>query len=340
MSSFEDRQRDLLQPYLSRRAVMRGVGLLGLGAIGAALPGCKGRPEEDIIDTSTDPELVQLGGTITGVVTGLLEGLAVGAATVDLGDLGTLSTDRNGNFELRAQRVGVFPVSVTAGGYVQRSGQLRLQGNVSLSLTLLERDAGLKSRFLEEYARGVISSGGVQPRTPGFTNRWTSTPRVEIYRKYADDTKTAIPDERVEAMQTAVAALFGPLTAFRLGTPAVTVRNGAPPEGLGDVPTGVIAVAQSQRRPPRMVHAGAVDSPYAIGKARTECRADAPIELFNRMFAHTLGAWLVNASESIVNVEGLASPSESDLLAAEFVYNRQPGNGTPDEDPPGAFLNA
>lgn len=341
MSSHVDRNRELLQPFPTRRAVVRGIGLVGLGALGTTLPGCKNRPDEDIIDTSTDPNLAQLGGTITGTVQGLLGGLAVAAATVNLGDLGELVTDRSGRFELRAQRVGVFPVTVTAEGHVQRSGAMRLDGNVDLALTMLERDAGLKVRFLDEYARGAATaSRGVEPRTPGHTNRWLSTPKVDIYRKYVDDAKVAIPDARVAAMEAAVAALFAPLTGYRLGSAAVTVRNGAPPESLGDVPSSTIAVVQSLRRPPRMQHGGTVDSPFAIGRAHTQCRADSAIELFNRMFAHTLGAWLVTSGTSIVNEEGQAAPSESDLLAAKFIYARRPGNGAPDADPTGVYFNA
>lgn len=341
MSSFDDRQRELLRPYLSRRALMRGMSLAGLGAMGAGLAGCQKRPEQDLIDTSTDPQLLQLGGTINGLVEGLLDGAAVAGATVSFAGLGDVITDKAGRFEVRVQQIGDFDVTVTAGDFVKRIGRMRLQGNVNLVLSLLERDSGLSTRFLDQYARGIGSSKeGVVPRTPGYTNHWTAPPRVIIYRKLIDQAKGVISEARLAAMQTSIQSLFGPLTSYTLGGGvSVTVLNEAPPDGLGDVERGVIAIAQSSGRAPRMVQTGTINDPWAIGKARTECRVDSTIELFNRMFAHTLGAWVVTVDESIVNAEGRATPTASDLLAAEFLYARKPGNSSPDTDPPGAFLN-
>lgn len=341
MSSFDDRQRELLRPYLTRRALMRGMSLAGLGALGATLPGCQKRPEEDLIDTSTDPQLSQLGGTINGILQGLLDGAAIAGATVSFAGLGEVVTDSSGSFQVRVQQVGDFAVTATANDYFKRLGTVSINGNVNLALRLLERDAGLTQRFLDEYARGTGSAKeGVVPRTPGYTNRWTVTPRVIIYRKLVNDPKGVIPESRLTAMQTSILSLFGPLTGNTLGGVSVTVRNEVPPDSLGEIERGVIVVAQSQGRAPRMAQTGTISDPWAIGKARTECRVDSTIDLFNRMFAHTLGAWVVTTAPSIVNPAGGAAPTESDLMAATFLYARHPGNSAPDTDPPGVLLNA
>jgi hypothetical protein len=327
---------------LSRRALLRNAGLVGVGALGAGLAGCKGRPEDQFVDTGTDPSVLQVGGTLSGQLIGLLTGAVGAGLTVRLLGLGEVQADDQGRFEVRVAQEGDFVTQIYGDGFQRRTGMTRIAGNVVLTERLLESDAGLSANYVNEYARGAGSGKeGVTPRTPGATNRWLSAPTVRIYRQLSDDDKRVVPDARVDAMQASIQALFGPLTGNALGFGVnVEVRRGAPPTDLVDVPRDTIVVAQTRNENLSLQHTGTLDNPWAISKARTSCRVDSTIELFNRMFAHALGAWVVTAGNSVVNPAGAAAPSDRDLQAASFLYSRVAGNRAPDEDPPGAFLNA
>lgn len=338
----EDGRSPFMPAGLSRRTLLRNAGLVGVGALGAGLAGCKGRPEDDFVDTGTDPSVLQVGGTLSGQLVGLLTGAVGAGLTVRLIGLGEVQADDQGRFEVRVATEGDYMTQISGAGFQRRTGVTRIAGNVVLNERLLETDSGLPANFLNEYARGMGSGKeGVVPRTPGATNRWDAAPTVRIYRQLADDDKGVITDARMDALRASVQALFGPLTGNALGFGVnVEVRPGKPPVDLADVPRRTIVIAQTRRENLSLVHTGSLDNPWAISKARTSCRVDSTIELFNRMFAHALGAWVVTAGPSIANPEGAAAPSDRDLLAASFLYSRVAGNRAPDEDPPGAFLSA
>jgi hypothetical protein len=340
-SKYPDIDGPIVRPYMSRRSLLRSAGLVGVGAIGVGLAGCKGRPDEDFIDTGTEPSVLQVGGTLSGQLLGLLGGAAVAGATVRLVGLGQVTADDQGRFEVRVAQEGDYVTEINGPGFHKRTGVTRVAGNVTLGERLLENDGGLPLAFLNQYARGTGSGKeGVVPRTPGASNRWTSPPRVQIYRRLSDDAKGVVPDARLDAMQASAQALFGPLTGNALGFgAAVEVRPGTPPASLGDVARGTLVIAQSRTENLSVAHTGTLDNPWAISKARTSCRVDSTIELFNRMFAHALGAWVTTTDDSIANPGGRATPSDKDLLAASFQYTRLAGNLAPDEDRPGVFLN-
>lgn len=311
--------------------------------MGAGMIGCKQRPEQDLADLSTEPNLLQAGGTISGRVAGLISGSAAAFATLRIRGFGSVRTDAQGRFSVRIEDAGDYPVELSADGFVRRASSVRVDGSSSVDVRLLETDAGLPMPFLNEFARGAgPAREGVVPRTPGATNRWIATPGVLLYRGLEDDEKGVVSNARMAAMQSAIGNLFAPLTGNVLGgAPAMEVRAGSPPASLAEVPSGTIVVAQRQGGGLSAQHAGSTSDTYSIAKARISCAASSPIELFNRIFAHALGGWVVSeAAASILNPAGRAEPSNRDLLAATFLYNRAPGNAAPDEDPSGVLLNA
>lgn len=338
-----DRKNDRSDSRLDRRSLLRRAGMLGMGVMGASVLGCKGRPDQDFVDLSTEPSLVQAGGTISGRVSGVLTGAGAPNVRVRLEGFGTATTDQDGRYSLRVDRRGDYAVEINGPDFVARSSRLRVSGSATVNVALLERDAGLPLAFLDEYGRGAGPGAkeGVVPRTPGHTNRWSGAPRVVIYRQLEDDDKDVISDARLTAMQASVLSLFGPLTGNALGFGGVTVRNQAPPRSLDRVDAGTIAIAQ---RTDNLLAAGTLGSTndqYAIVKARISCGVDSTIELFHRMFAHALGGQVVSPGfDSILSAAGRATPSDRDLAAATFIHSRVPGNGAPDSDPAGVFLNA
>ncbi len=342
MSRDEHRHATGPSTPISRRDLLRRAGALGAGAWGVALAACKSRPAQEIVDLSTTPQVLQAGGTITGSLSGLLTGVAAAGVTIRVAGFEPVQTDATGAFEVRIPDSGEYEIRFEGADFYLRVARLRITGNVSLNQALLERDAGLPMNFLNQFARaaGPNDKEGIQPRTPGATNRWLRPPRIVIHRRLADDSKDAIPEARLIAMQNAIAGLFGPLTGNRLGFPSVQVRADAPPAGLGAVPAGTIVLAQRRDRLLGAEHAGSLTNRYEIAKAYAFCGVESPIELFNRVFAHTLGAYVVsNAFASVANPQGRAAASELDTLAATFLYARAPGNLAPDRDADGVLLN-
>lgn len=328
---------------LSRRDLLRSVGVAGVGALGLGLVGCTDRPGSADSGLTNDPQVLQAGGTLSGRLAGLLGGAAAAGVTVNLVGLGEVVTDALGQFEVRVAQSGEFRVQLSGRGFHARSGVIRIDGNLAIDELLLENDAGVPMRFIDQYARATGPNGkeGVVPRTPGATNRWTRPPRVNIYRKLADNSKLVVPDARITALRGAVAALFAPLTGSRLGFPSIEVLPGQPPRNLGSTAAGVMVISQSQSGALATSNGSSLSDVYDINKALVGTRLDAPIELFNRAFAHGLGGYVVsNQFASILNGAGRATPSTDDVQAATFLYSRVPGNSSPDQDPDGVFIGA
>lgn len=328
--------------HLNRRSLLRHAGFLGAGAVGLGLVGCKQRPDDDLTDPTTPPQVLQQGGTVSVRLSGLLGGAAVTEATMRVKGLGTTSGNDQGAIDVRIEQTGTYEVEFSAPGHFSRTSRVVVAGNVSIAVTMLESDQGISQGFLNQYARGTGAGKGIdiEARTPGFTNRWTMPPTYRIYRRLADSTKEFVSDARVDAMRNAIFAVFPGLTANRLGIPAVEVRNALPPEGLGDISTGVVAVAQTKAARQMSEHLGAISDPYSIVKARISSGFDSTIELFSRMVAHSTGAYGVNSGgNSIVSGPGRVSLSDRDAMAATFLYARAAGNSAPDRDPDDVILN-
>jgi hypothetical protein len=124
-------------------------------------------------------------------------------------------------------------------------------------------------------------------------------------------------------------------------------RSGAAPDrstlrfGSAQVPRGRLVIVQRADAQFSSEHIGSVSTGADITKAIIACSVDSTIEFFNRMFAHSLGGYVVSSStESILNPAGRATPSDRDALAATFMYSRTAGNLAPDQDPSGVFFNA
>ena len=326
----------------NRRNLLRQAGFLGAGAVGLGLAGCKQRPDDELADPTSPPQMLQQGGTVSARISGLLNGVAAAGATMRVKGVGSTTANDEGAIDVRVEETGTYEVEFSAPNHFSRTTRVAVAGNVSIVVTMLESDEGLSQGFLNQYARGTGNGKGINidPRTPGFTNRWTRPPTYRIYRRLADSTKEFVSDARLDAMRGAIFSLFPALTAGGLGIPAIDVRNAEPPEGLGDIGTGVVVVAQSKSTSQTSEHVGGLSDPYSIVKGRISCAFDSPIELFNRMVAHSTGAYGVNSGDdSIVSGPGRASLSDRDSKAATFLYARAAGNSAPDRDPDDVVLS-
>jgi hypothetical protein len=325
----------------NRRNLLRQAGFLGAGAVGLGMVGCKQRPDDELADPTSPPQVLQQGGTVSARLSGLLNGVAVAGATMRVKGVGSTTGNDEGAIDVRVEQTGTYDVEFSARDHFSRTTRVVVAGNVSIVVTMLESDDGISQSFLNQYARGTGAGKGItiEPRTAGFTNRWTRPPTYRIYRRLADSTKEFVTDARLDAMRGAIFSLFPALTAGRLGIPAVDVRNQVPPEGLGDIGTGVVVVAQTKSTAQRSENTGGISDPYSIVKGRISCGFDSSIELFSRMVAHSTGAYGVNSGgDSIVSGPGRASLSDRDSKAATFLYSRAAGNSSPDRDPDDVIL--
>ena len=325
----------------NRRDLLRQAGFLSAGAVGLGLAGCKQRPDDELVDPTSPPQVLQQGGTLSVTISGLLGGDVVSGATMNVIGVGTTEVDSEGRLSVRFTQNGTYDVEFRAPKHFARSGRISVFGNSTLNVTMMESDAGVSQGFINEYARGAADGKGVvvEPRTPGFTNRWTQPPTYRIYRRLFDSSKEIVPDARVDAMRSAILSLFPALTASAVGFPTVVVRDSLPAD-LGEMRSGNVIVAQTKAYSEESEHIGALNDPFAIAKGRISCAFESPIELFNKMVGHSTGAYGTSSGRSsIMSGGGRSAPSDRDTLAATFLYSRSPGNAAPDRDQDDVLLS-
>ena len=228
-------------PRVSRRDLLRWASVLGVGGIGASLISCSDPPEQDISSGVTQPTAVQVGSTVNGVVSGLFSGVGARNAKVEVVGAGTVRTDFSGAFTIHVELPGDYALIVSATDFVTRRSALRLSGNTTFGMTLMEDDEGPGATFLNQYARGTGPTSGPPPRTPGQTNRWARTPRVLIYRRVVGDPSTLVPGAQIDRIINVVNSTFGQFTAGALGfSPMIEQVASAPPADPAQIPVGAM----------------------------------------------------------------------------------------------------
>lgn len=330
---------------VSRRHLLRWAGLLGLGSLAPGLVGCSDPPEEELLDTTTEPTTLQAGGVVSGTVAGFFAGESMVGATVDIrGNVTT--TDSFGRFSVRIPESGDFPVRITGSGFLPRRGAVRLTGNVELAITVIEEDPSPPLDFIDQFARGTGPVRSVSPRTPGRTNRWTRPPEVQIFRRVPGTGGTAsevsLSDQRIEVIEIVFREVFPILSGGRLGpTPEVAVVDRPPPADPRRFPEGVLSIYQTADGSHGGGNVGTVADEWAIAHSRAFTDVEAPTPLIAKAIGFGLGASDVSDDHrSVMNASGRRRPTESDAEAARILYGRPPGSRSPDVDPAGSFLNA
>jgi len=339
-SLFSDRAADV-DPRVSRRDLIRWAGVLGVGGIGAGLISCSDPPEQEISSGVTQPTTVQAGSTVNGVVSGLFNRVGVRNAKVEVVGEGTVRADFSGAFTIHIDLPGDYTLIVSASDFVTRRTALRLSGNTTFGMTLMEDDEGLGPTFLNQYARGTGPTSGPPPRTPGQTNRWASMPRVLIYRRVAGDPSTKVPGPQIDRITSVVNSTFMQFTAGVLGpAPPIEQVDSVPPADPAQIPFGAIGFYQTSDGSRGGGTSGAMSSPFDAASGYAYTGLDAPVALLNRVFGQSLGATIVDSSmTSVMNPGGQSSFSENDTMASTVLYNRPAGSRAPDVDPERYFIN-
>ncbi len=328
-------------PRVSRRDLLRWASALGVGGIGAGLISCSDPPEQDISSGVTQPTTAQAGSIVNGVVTGLFSRVGVRNAKVEVVGEGTVRADFSGAFTIHIDLPGDYTLIVSASDFVTRRTAMRLSGNTTFTMTLMEDDEGPGATFLNQYARGTGPTSGPPPRTPGQTNRWIGTPRVLIYRRVAGDPSTVVPGTQIDRIINVVNSTYSQFTAGALGfSPMIEQVDSVPPADPAQIPIGAVGFFQTSDGSRGGGTTGAMSDPFEAASGYAFTGLDAQVGLLNRAFGQSLGATIVdNSMLSVMNPGGQSSFSEKDTEASTVLYNRPPGNRSPDVDPERYFIN-
>ena len=331
----------VIDPRVSRRDLFRWAGVLGVGGIGTSLISCSDPPEQDISTGVTEPTTVQAGSTINGVVTGLFTRVGARDAKVEIVSVGTVRADFSGAFTIHVEIPGDYSMIVSANNYLTRKTALRLSGNTTFQMTLLETEDGLGMTFLNQFARGTGPTSGPPPRTPGRTNRWSGVPRVLIYRRVAGDPSTVVPGTQIDRIISVVNSTYSQFTAGALGfSPTIEQVDSSPPADRAQIPAGAIGFFQTSDGSRGGGTTGSISDPFEAASGFAYTDLDASVALLNRVFGQSLGATIVDDSmASVMNPAGLSSFTTEDTQASTVLYNRPPGSQSPDVDPERYFIN-
>ncbi len=328
-------------PRVSRRDLLRWASVLGVGGVGAGLISCSDPPEQEINSGVTQPTTVQAGSTVNGVVTGLFKGVGVRNAKIEIDGVGTVRTEFSGAFTIDVELPGDYSMIVSANDFVTRRTALRLSGNTTFGMTLMEDDEGPGATFLNQFARGTGPTSGPPPRTPGQTNRWTRTPRVLIYRRVAGDPSTVVPGAQIDRITNVVNSTFPLFTANALGfSPTIEQVDSPPPSDYAQIPAGAIGFFQTSDGSRGGGTTGAISDPFEAASGYAFTGLDGSVALLNRVFGQSLGATVVDSSRSsVMNPAGQTTFATEDHQASTVLYSRPPGNASPDVDPGSYFIN-
>ena len=328
-------------PRVSRRDLLRWASALSVGGIGAGLISCSDPPEQDISSGVTQPTKVQVGSTVNGVVTALFTSTGMNNAKVEIGGVGSVRTDFSGNFTIHVELPGDYTLIVSASNFVTRQTALRLSGNTTFAMTLMESDEGPGATFLNQYARGTGPTSGPPPRTPGQTNRWARTPKVLIYRRLAGDPSTVVPGAQIDRIISVVNGTFAQFTAGALGfLPTIEQVDSSPPSNAAQIPSGAIGFYQTSDGSRGGGTTGAVSNLFEAASGYAYTGLEKSIGLLTRVFGQSLGAAIVGDSmPSVMNAAGRSTFTEEDTQASTVLYNRPAGNRSPDIDPERYFIN-
>ena len=323
---------------LSRRELLRWAGVAGISGIGTGLVSCSDPPEQEIVETSTAPTRIQSGGTVDGTVTGLFDGGVIADAVLEFVGADTVTTDAAGMFSIRLQESGDYKLKVNAKTFSPRITAVQISSNATVFISLIEKETKLTLDFLDQFARGLGGRvDGMAPRTPGFSNRWLRPPEIRLYTRVVGDPETKLSDRRIRHMTDVIDSTYVGFTAGVFGlAPRVIFVDSVPPKKL---PGGELAYYQTADDSRGGTTEGLVKDRFAVASSRAYTGLEATSGVLTRVFGQALGETVVKGTQSAMNPEGRSTLTESDELAAMVLYNRTPGNQSPDKDPDGFFLN-
>lgn len=285
------------------------------------------------------------GATAGRVVDALSPGTGVGTAVLSGPLLQPSATDSTGRFRVATDVGGTLRLTIDAPGFVERRSQIRVPGpEVVLSL--------IPSRFnLAAFDQMCRANSG------GRLGRWSSQPQLVVQRRLVDWTNKdasgylvldeQLSDQDVNCMVERVSRAVGVMSAGHLAVTSITVEGAKPGsrvrlEGAdGELQiwgaknldaAGVASFSFWQDYAARRAFAAFIAG-RTTGPNTYQTRCDAMEQLYQHEMGHCLGYQHV-AVRSVMAVPPLYSEmTDFDRQAIALVYQRPPGNATPDDDP-------
>lgn len=325
---------------MSLRAIRSSVILTGV-IVGA----CGGGPDAPSPIPNPHPPGPAVFETPVRVVSAFSQDVGVPQVLVTVGDGSEQQTDAAGVSTIRVGSASTASVRLRHSAFLERETYVRVPDDRGVNLSLIPTTHDPDA--FEEFS----------PRLTGL-RRWTRNPRLLVlthavdfagatdgFREYPVIDRLISPAQR-ECLSAGIAASLGEMSGGHLTWESIEVatvepgtrfRTDGTPEG-----TIVVLPSVSLGSPGRGI--GYTDAnPFVISRGAVWLSADllnfcVTALLYRHELGHALGYQHVTRTLSIMGL-GLAPPTDFDRRSIAILFQRPPGNRSPDRDPMGISVN-
>lgn len=275
--------------------------------------------------------------SLLGQIVGTLHGQPVAGARVEVGGA-VASTDSSGQFQLSGSGGGSLPIaiSVRASDHVTRRSFV-LPGGPSLLVDIIEPDPLWNLQFYRELCRDGAGGGSLKALNP-----WTVEPRFYVDRRPESGQNRPIPDAAVDSVVEAIRTVLPLLTGGRLR--GNQIEGGTEPPA--DHTPGTVVIRWDPVEVSRAAGAAAGITRGVGGNASVVVlRTIEDTEVIFHELGHVMGLYHPLGGLRPSLMFGAGRPerphfTDWDVLHANVLYARPPGNTDVDNDPVGFLLNA
>lgn len=285
--------------------------------------------------------------TAVRVVSALEPLLGLSLATMTVGTGVERQIDASGGSVIVTKAPGTVPLVVRHPAFLERETRVKVPADRLVDLSLIP--STLDFAAFEEFA----------PRANGL-RRWTSNPRLVVLTHAVDFSGAALgfldypvidrrmSDAQLNCLASGIAASLEDMSGGHLSWSAVGIQEVVPGSRFrtDQTPEGTIVVL-----PAISLGAGGRGTAYSGADSSVLTRGAVWMSvegqnfcltslLYRHELGHALGYLHVTRRLSIMGVGLPPALTDFDRHVIEILFQRPPGNRTPDRDPSGASVNA